>query len=90
MLQNGPGAMTIKGVLRIPKSSRITGASLSDFFSVISRTLVWGSYPSAEMWSLYSVASADRSNQIGIFEAIQLCIKKNSKCKYKYAMNAIP
>ena len=32
-------------------------------FSVISRTLVGGSYPSAEMQSMYSAASADRAKK---------------------------
>ena len=43
--QSGPGSDGIKGVLRIPQSSSITGNSPSDFFSVISRTLVGGVLP---------------------------------------------
>ena len=38
--QSGPGSNGNEGVLRIPQSSRITGTSSSDFFIVISRTLV--------------------------------------------------
>ena len=44
-----------EGVLLIPQSSSITGTSLSDLFSVISRTLIREvSYPTAEKQLVYS------------------------------------
>ena len=48
------------GVLCIPQSSSFTGASSSN--CLVSRTLIWleeGSYPSAEIQSVYSTAPAD-------------------------------
>ena len=43
--QSGPGSDGNERVLRIPQSSSITGSSPSDFFSVISRTLIGGVLP---------------------------------------------
>ena len=58
--QIGPGSNGNEGVLCIPQTPSITGTSPSDFFSVISRTLVCeeGSYNSAEVQSVYSTAAA--------------------------------
>ena len=53
--QSGPGSNGDEGVLYIPQSSSITRTSPSDcLVSYISKTLVGGVYPSAEMQSVYS------------------------------------
>ncbi len=52
--QNLPGSYGIKGVLRIPQSSSISGASQSDCLISYSGHSFVGSYPSAEMQSVYS------------------------------------
>ena len=49
--QSGPGGDGNEGVLHIPQSSSITGASQSDYF-------LWSAYPSAKMQSVYSTATA--------------------------------
>ena len=55
-----PGAMAMKGVLRIPQTSCIAGTSPSDcLVSYAGHLLVGGSYPSAEKQSVYSTAPAD-------------------------------
>ena len=48
-----------KGVLHIPQSSRITGASSLDLVSYPGHSLGGGSYPSAEMQSVCSSAPAN-------------------------------
>ena len=49
-----------EGVLHIPPNSSITGASPSDsFVKYLGYSLVAGSYPSAEMQSVYSTALSD-------------------------------
>ena len=53
------GAMAIKGVLHIPQSSSITGASPSDCLVSYPGYLLRESYPSAEMQSVYSTVPAD-------------------------------
>ena len=54
--QSGPGTNGSEGVLRIPQSSSITGTSQSDFsMSYPGHSLV-GSYPTAEVQSVYSTA----------------------------------
>ena len=47
--QIGPGAMDINGLLRIPESSSITGASLWDCLVSYLGHSLWESYPSAEI-----------------------------------------
>ena len=54
--QSGPGSDGNKGVLSIPQSSSITGASPSDCSVSYPGHLLGGSYPSAEMQSIYSTA----------------------------------
>ena len=54
--QGGPGSDGSDGVLSIPQSFSITGAFTIRLFSVISRTLIGESYPSAEKQSVYSTA----------------------------------
>ena len=58
--QSGPGSNGNEGVLHTPQTSSITGTSPSDMTpSVISRTLVGGSYLSVKKRSVYSTAPAD-------------------------------
>ena len=58
--QSGPGSNGNEGVLRIPQSSSITGTSPLDFLvSYQEHSLVGGSYPSAEVQSVYSTAPTD-------------------------------
>ena len=49
----------------IPKRSRITGTTPSDCLVSHQDTRWWGSYPSAEMQSVYLTAPADWANQDG-------------------------
>ena len=56
--QSGPRSDANEKVLRIPQSSSITGASTSDcLVSYLGHKL--GTYPSAEMQSVYFTAPAD-------------------------------
>ena len=55
---NGPGSSGNEEVLHISQGPGITGTSLSD---CLSKTLIGGSYPSAEVQSVYSTAPADRA-----------------------------
>ena len=58
--QSGPWSNGNEGVLSIPQSSSITGTSPSDcLVSYPGYLLGRGSYPSAEMQSVYSTALAD-------------------------------
>ena len=58
--QSGHGSNGNEGVLCIPQSSSITGASPSDcFVSYLGHSLGEGFYPSAEKQSVYSTAPAD-------------------------------
>ena len=57
--QSGPGSGGIEGVLRIPQSYSITGTSPSDCFVSYPRNSLEESYPSAELQSVYSAATAD-------------------------------
>ena len=58
--ENRPGSDSNEGVLRIPQSSSITGTSPSDcLVSYLGHLLREGSYPSAEMQSMYSTAPVD-------------------------------
>ena len=54
--QSGPGSNGDKGVLCIPQSSSITGTSLSDYLVLYPGHSLGGSYPSAEVQSVYSTA----------------------------------
>ena len=54
--QSGPGSDSNEGVLHIPQSSSITGASLSDGLMTYPGLVV---LPTAEMQSLFSTAPAD-------------------------------
>ena len=56
--QSGPGSDGNEGVHRIPQSSRITGTSLSDSL-VLYPEYGGGSYSSAKVQSVYSIATAD-------------------------------
>ena len=63
--QSGPGSDGNERELCIPQSLSITGTSSSDcLVSYGGDTLMGGSYPSAEMWSVYSTASADWAIQV--------------------------
>ena len=57
--QSGPGSNGNKGVLRIPQSFSIIGASPSDCLVSYPGHTFGKSYSSAEMQSLYSAAPAD-------------------------------
>ena len=58
--QSGSGNNGNEGVLCIPQSSSITGTSPSDYLvSCPGHSFGWGSYPSAEVQSVYSTAPAD-------------------------------
>ena len=57
--QSGHGGNGNEEVLRIPQSSCITEASLSDCLMSYPGHLLWESYLSAEMQSVYSTASGD-------------------------------
>ena len=57
--QSGPGNDGNKGVLYILQSSSITGALQADCLVLYLGHLLGESYPSAEMQSVYSAASAD-------------------------------
>ena len=52
--QSGPGINSNEGVLSIPQSSNITGASLSDCLVSYPGHLLEESYTFAEMKSMYS------------------------------------
>ena len=54
--QSGPGSDDNKWVLRIPQSSSITGALLSDCFVSHREHSLKGFYSSAEVQSVYSTA----------------------------------
>ena len=58
--QSGPGSDGNEGVLCILQSFSITGTSSSDcLVSYPGLLSEWGSYPSAEVQSVYSTAPAD-------------------------------
>ena len=57
--QSAPGIDGNKGVLRIPQSSSITGASASDCLVSYPGYSLEKFYPSAEKQSVYSAAPAD-------------------------------
>ena len=57
--QSGPGSDGNEEVLCIPQSSSIIEAVSSDCFVPYPGHLLWVSYPSAEMHSVYSTAPAD-------------------------------
>ena len=57
--QSGPGSNGNKGVLCIPQSSRITGASPSGCLVSYLVHSLRESYPSAEMQLVYSLAPTD-------------------------------
>ena len=57
--QSGPGKDDNGGVLHIPQSSSINGASPSDYLVSYTGHLLEESYPSVEMKSMYSTAPAD-------------------------------
>ena len=59
-IMSGPWSNGNERVLRIPQSPNITGISLSDcLVSYLGHSLGTGSYPSAEVQSVYSTAPAD-------------------------------
>ena len=66
--QSRPGSDGNKGVLRIPLSSSVTGASLSDYFMSNVGHSLEESYPFAGMQSVYSVAATDWACQMNITE----------------------
>ena len=57
--QSGPGSDDNNGVLRIPQSFSITGASPSDCLVSYPGHLLGESYPSAEVQSVYFTAPAE-------------------------------
>ena len=58
--QSEPGSSVIEGVLHISQSPSITGTSPSDcLVSYLGHSLRRGSYPSAEVHSVYSAAPAN-------------------------------
>ena len=57
--QSGPGSNGNEGVLRIPQSPSITGTSPSDCLVSYLGHSLGGSYPSAELQSVYSTAPAN-------------------------------
>ena len=57
--QSGPGSDGNEGVLRIPQSSSTAGTSPSDCLVSYPGHFLVGSYPSAEVQSVYSTAPAD-------------------------------
>ena len=62
--QSGPGSDGNEGVLRIPQSSSTAGTSPSDcLVSYPGHSLGRGSYPSAEVQSVYSTAPANWANK---------------------------
>ena len=77
--QSGPGSNGNEVVLRIPQSSSITEASLSDcLVSYPGHLLKAGSYPSAEMQLVYSTTPADWATLIGREELTHL--QRCSRC----------
>ena len=66
--QSGPGSDDNKGVLRIPQSSSITGTSQSDYLVSYPADLLAGSYPSAEVQSVYSTAPTDWTRKLLVFD----------------------
>ena len=60
--QSGPGSNCNEGVLHIPQSSSIAGTSPSDCLVSYPGHSLGGSYPSAEVQSVYSTAPADWAN----------------------------
>ena len=59
--QSGPGSNGNEGVLHIPLSSSITGASGSDCLMSYQGHSLQRSYTSAEMQAVYSTAPANRA-----------------------------
>ena len=57
--QSEPGSDGSKGVLHIPQSSSITDATPSDYLLSYLGHSLGESYPSVEMQSVYSAATAD-------------------------------
>ena len=57
--QSGAGSDGNEGVLSVPQSSNITGASPSDYLVSYLGHMLRGCVPSAEMQSVYSIAPAD-------------------------------
>ena len=62
-------------MLRIPQSSSITGISLSDCLVSYAGLSLGGSYPSAEVQSVYSTAAAKWAITIQSFIYTQLNVK---------------
>ena len=57
--ESGPGSDPNERLIHIPEISSITGALQSDYLIAYTRHWLAGSYPSAEMHSVYSTAPAD-------------------------------
>ena len=77
--QSGPGSNGNEGVLRISQSSSIAGTSPSDCLVSYPGHSLGGSYPSAEVQSVYSTAPADWAIhrvkcQTVLFQIIQFSI----------------
>ena len=77
--QSGPGCDDNEGVFHIPQSSRIYGASPSHCLVSNPRHLLEGSYPSAEMQSVYSTAPANW--------AIYACVNSELLNPLDFALN---
>ena len=82
--QSGPGSDGNEGVLCIPQSSSITGASLSDCVMSLPACSLGESYPSAEMQSEYSTAPADWANKVSIVKLVTL-VEDYSKAPFSIA-----
>ena len=75
--QSGPRSDGNERVLHITKISRISETSPSECsVSYAGHSLGWGSYPSAEMQSVYSTASADWATAIQCKPPVTTCTKK--------------
>ena len=69
--QSGPVSDGNEGVLHIPHSSSITGTSPLDcLVSYPVHSLRPGSYPSAEMQLVYSIAPADWAKKVKWFQVL--------------------
>ena len=80
--QNGPGSNGNEGLLHIPLSSSITGASSSDcFVSYPGHSFRGGSYPSAEKQSVHSLALTYWAVELRVFLLQDWLPYKNQRTK---------
>ena len=74
--QSGPGSDGNEGVIRISQSSSITGTAPSDCLVSFPGHSLWGSYPSAEMQSVYSTTPADWATSKGLNNIITILLQE--------------